>query len=146
MYFIGIDPGKHGALAWMHGDELCCALPLTKEALVDSLEALSYTGEQIRCCLEKVHAMPKQGSVSMFTFGEGYGYIKGVLDTLRIPYQEVQPQKWKVEFSLGKDKARSIEVCKQLFPTAKLIPEGARKEQDGLAEAILMAEYARRKL
>ena len=146
MYSVGIDAGRKGAIAWIWNGEYCNSVPMSKDNLIDVIEALMATGEPVRVCLEKVHAMPKQGSVSMFTFGEGYGYIKGVLDTLHVPYQEIHPQKWKKEFSLSKDKAESIEVCKQLFPTANLRPVGTRKDQDGIAEAILMAEYARRKL
>lgn len=89
--------------------------------------------------------MPKQGSVSMFTFGENYGWLKGVLDMAEISYQEIAPQTWKKEFNLNSDKAKSIEVARQLFPKVNFTPAGCRKPSDGMAEALLMAEYARRK-
>ena len=82
----------------------------------------------------------------MFTFGEGFGWLKGVLDAYEISYQEVPPQTWKKEFGLNSKKEKSIEVCQQLFPDANLVPHGCQKEHDGIAEALLMAEYARRKL
>ena len=38
-------------------------------------------------------------------------------------------------------------VCRQLFPEADLHPtERSRVDSDGMAEALLMAEFARRKL
>jgi hypothetical protein len=39
-----------------------------------------------------------------------------------------------------------VDVCKRLFPGVNLLPtERCRKESDGMAEATLLAEYARRK-
>lgn len=91
--------------------------------------------------------MPKQGVTSTFTFGVGFGYIKGMLEAFEIPYQEISPQKWKKEFGLTNDKAKSIEVCKRLFPAVSLRPtEKSRVNNDGMAEAVLMAEFARRKM
>ena len=91
--------------------------------------------------------MPGQGVVSMFTFGTGWGRIMGVLDALRIPYELVRPQKWKKAFSVTSDKNSSIAVCKRLFPDVSLKrTERCVKDDDGMAEALLMAEYARRKL
>ena len=99
-------------------------------------------------CVEKVGAHPGQGVTSMFSFGQSYGFILGVLAALGIGVQLVPPRTWKKEFSLiGKDKAASIEVCKRLFPGVNLLAsEKCRKDSDGMAEALLMAEYARRKM
>ena len=66
---------------------------------------------------------------------------------LGISYQEIPPEKWKKEFGLNTDKQKSIAVCRQLFPEADLRhSERSRVDNDGMAEALLMAEYARRKL
>lgn len=101
----------------------------------------------VKCLLEKVHAMPKQGVTSMFNFGENYGYIQGLLEANSIPYEFVTPQKWKKEFGVTSDKNTSIEVCKRLFPNVNLKrTERCRKYDDGFAEAVLIAEYCRRKL
>ena len=58
------------------------------------------------------------------------------------------PKRWKAEFILnGKDKAASVETCRRLFPGVALRPsERCRKDSDGMAEALLMAEYARRRM
>lgn len=149
--FIGIDPGKSGGVAWI---EMCegeiavntmsmeeVNLPLLFRRIVDDEHMYA-----IMACVEKVSAMPGQGVTSMFHFGEGFGYIQGVLDANHIPYQLVPPKKWKKEFSLGSDKAASIRTCKSLFPDVSLrrTPR-CSKDHDGMAEALLMAEYARRK-
>ena len=146
MIYIGVDPGKKGGFAIIRNNELNCYGVFDKKTILANLWIVASLPEPALCCLEKVHAMPKQGSVSMFTFGENYGWWKGLLEAFRISYQEIPPQTWKKEFGLNSDKTNSIEVCRQLFPDAELIPPNCRKPHDGIAEAILMALYAKRKL
>lgn len=150
--FIGIDPGKNGGIAYIDTENnLCRTLQYSDTALI-SLCSDAYcfherSNIETICCLEKVGAMPGQGVVSMFNFGQSVGYIKGVLEAFRIPYQEITPQKWKKEFGLNSDKAASAEVCRKLFPDSSLLATPkCKKPHDGMAEALLMAEYARRKL
>jgi len=146
VFYLGIDPGKKGGIALLRDTQLIEARDFDKDLLLSITDSLSREHEASRCCLERVHAMPKQGSVSMFTFGQGYGWIMGVLDAFEISYQTIEPRKWKAEFGLNSDKAQSIDICRKLFPAATLVPNGCRAPHDGIAEAILMAEYARRKL
>ena len=146
MYYIGLDPGAKGAYALLRGNSLIDCGDFDKTAIISVLSAISHIPEKAICCIEKVHAMPKQGSVSMFSFGENYGWLKGVLDAYHIPYQEIPPQTWKKEFGLNSDKVKSIEVARQLFPDAELTPPNCRKPHDGIAEALLLAVYAMRKM
>jgi len=146
MYYIGLDPGKSGGYAIICGHDLEAHGDFDKAEIISLFHAIAHMPGGAICCLEKVHAMPKQGSVSMFSFGENYGWLKGVLDACRIPFQEIPPQTWKKEFGLNSDKVKSVEVCRQLFPNAELTPPNCRKPHDGIAEALLMAEYARRKM
>lgn len=145
MVYMGIDPGRQGAIALIYSDGSVTVVPMKDRSLITICRTLS--GIPTRCCLEKVHAMPKQGVASTFTFGEGYGYLKGVLECNHISYQEIPPERWKKEFGLNSDKRKSVDVCRQLFPEVSLRPtERCRTDNDGMAEALLMAEYARRKL
>lgn len=145
MIYIGIDPGKKGGIAILYENNSVCAYPFSEEILVGIALALNASGKPIVAAVEKVGAMPHQGVKSMFTFGSGFGFIQGVLSALKIPFQLVPPQKWKKEFSLTSDKKQSVSVCKRLFPELLLIPQGCRKENDGMAEAALIAEFAKRK-
>lgn len=143
--YVGIDPGKSGAMAILYPNGSIETIPFNMVNYVDAIRGL--TDYPVKCCLEKVGAMPGQGVVSMFNFGHNLGFIEGVLQSNSIPYQLVLPQTWKKEFSLSSEKAKSIEVCQKLFPKANLLAtQRSRKPSDGIAEAILMAEYARRKL
>lgn len=142
--FIGIDPGADGALAALLPGGDARVVPFSKDAYVDEVAGLS--GLVGLCMLEHVGAMPGQGVVSTFRFGENFGWIQGLLDAEDVPYELVRPQKWKREFGCTSDKNTSIEVARRLFPSVDLrrTPR-CTKPHDGIAEALLLAEYARRK-
>lgn len=152
---IGIDPGKDGAIAVLwpaephppFGEEIVKVYAFDKDAFCGALSGIlpHRNFYKIVCVLEHVGAMPGQGSVSMFHFGENFGWIQGVLDAYHIPYELVRPQKWKKEFSCTSDKNSSIAVAKRLFPLVDLRRTTRCKgPHDGICEALLMAEYARR--
>jgi crossover junction endodeoxyribonuclease RuvC len=146
MIYIGCDPGKTGSMAiiWHTGDVE--VIPFDKTAYINAIARANEAGE-CKCCLEHVSSMPKQGVASTFNFGENFGWIQGILDAYGVPYELVRPQKWKKEFSVTADKNSSIAVCKRLFPDVSLLrTENCRKDDDGMAEALLLAEYARRRL
>lgn len=144
MNYIGIDPGKGGALAVIT-EENALVFPFDRKSYVNILGAMG--GKQAKCCLERVGAMPGQGVTSMFSFGENFGFIQGVLEANGIPYELVTPQKWKREFGVTGDKNSAVSVCQRLFPEVSLLrTPKSRKADDGMAEALLMAEYARRKM
>ena len=143
MTYIGIDPGKDGALATISESGEVAAVSFDPETYKSALRAVS--GPAI-VCLERVSAMPGQGVTSMFSFGQNFGYIQGLLEAFEIPYELVRPQKWKKAFGIS-GKNQSVEICKRLFPGVSLRrTERCKKDHDGMAEALLMAEYARRKL
>lgn len=149
MIYIGIDPGKRGAFALIRplasGGALVDVRPWDEEDFLDAMTDVAQ--DDCAVCLEHVSAMPGQGVTSMFTFGQNFGFIQGVLTAYAIPFELVRPQKWKKEFSVTGDKNSSIAVCRRLFPHVSLRrSEACRKDDDGMAEALLMAEYARRKL
>ena len=147
MIYIGIDPGKNGGIAFIDTfQQSYDVYVFSEETLLKKLYRFSkYKTDSIKCELEKVNAMPGQGVVSMFNFGQNYGFIQGVLKAYGIPYELVTPQKWKKEFSCTSDKNTSIEVCKRLFPNVNLkATDRCRKDHDGMAEALLLACYAKR--
>ena len=143
MTYIGIDPGLSGALAAisLRG---AYAIPFNEDEYVDTIRAASLDGP-VKAVVEHVSAMPKQGVASTFKFGTNFGWIMGVLSALGIPYELVRPQKWKREFSCTSDKNTSIAVARRMFPTVSLLATPrCKKPHDGMAEALLMAEYCRR--
>lgn len=98
----------------------------------------------VKAFVERVGARPGQGVVSMFHFGKSAGFIEGVLTAKDIAYDLVTPQKWKRHFSLGSDKGQSIEIAQKLFPNVSLMATPkSKKPSDGMAEALLIAQYGR---
>ena len=145
MIYVGVDPGKKGGYAVIADDALCGIEVHVWDD--DGFVALMKEMSKYRCmaCVERVGAMHGQGVRSMFTFGKSAGFIEGVLAALGIGYQLIPPKTWKAEFGLNSDKAASIEVCKRLFPGVNLLPsEKCWKDSDGMAEALLLACYAKR--
>ena len=155
--FIGIDPGKDGAMAILGYRDTPILVPFGEVEYADRLRGFdSFNDDNINrtvggeqpvpfCVVEHVNAMPGQGVTSCFSFGQNFGFILGLLTAFRIPYELVRPQRWKREFSCTSDKNTSIEVAKRLFPGVDLrrTPK-CTKPHDGTCEALLMAEYARR--
>lgn len=156
MIYIGIDPGKSGALAAIYGNSvLLYDTPVAK--IKDSkTDYLPYTmakvikdlipmGGEVFVVLEKVHAMPGQGVTSMFSFGRGLGLWEGILAGLGLPYTMVAPQTWKKAMmaDMPRDNKDSSRIAAtRLFPNASDML--SRKKDDGRAEALLMAEYGKR--
>ena len=144
-----MDPGQKGGYAIIAQSETGQAVftyPWDDTLFVKEMIALTKIEKSgIVAAVEKVGAMPHQGVSSMFSFGQSFGYILGVLAACGIPYQLVPPRVWKKDFGLNNDKAKSIDVCKRLFPGVSLLPtERCRKESDGMAESTLLACYALR--
>ena len=157
---IGIDPGLSGGICVME-DSIIKALhkmpvrPTGKKggSEVDGT-ALAYLlvdfagRDDVLIVVEKVHAMPKQGVSSTFTFGEGCGVIRGVLETLCLPRNYTTPQQWVKVVLEGTPKGdkttRGFRVAQGLWPNAPFIPEGCKKPHMGLVDAALIAEYGRR--
>ena len=148
MHYIGIDPGKSGAFAIINGDDNSATVEFwSQESFITKIKELHTNDIPCIACLENVHAMPKDSRSRAFDFGESLGFIKGVLQSFEIPFQMISPVKWKKEFNLIKqDKSASIVMCKQLYPKVSLKrTEKCKNESDGMAEALLMATYAKRK-
>lgn len=147
---VGIDPGKLGAMAVLYPNGGIVLEPFSEEAFLGAFRTLSSSfsdGRKIVVALEHVGGIPGQSAPAAFNFGANFGFIRGVLAACGLPYELVRPQKWKKEFSCTSDKNTSIEVARRLFPYAILKrTERCKKDDDGLAEALLLAEYSRRRM
>ena len=149
--FIGIDPGKKGCLAILTADKdiMFFDWPTNDNVQqylreIDSAIREEELNVQL-AVLERVHAMPKQGVSSMFSFGVNFGMWQMWLYMKRFPFQTVPPQTWMKGFVQkgmgGNTKLRVANACQNLFPNAELTgPKGGYK--DGRADALMMAYYA----
>lgn len=105
--------------------------------------------------LEKAQVRPAQGVVSGSKFFGQYTEIRGVLHALKIPFEPVHPATWKADVFRGQtqsddddESVRAKEVSRlkaiQLFPI--LSQRLALKKTHGIAEALLIAWYGRRRM
>ncbi len=148
---LGIDPGGGGALCFADFEKglldivdmpvvvVQRGLKQKREINAAMLAAIIRARRPDVAWLEKVGAMPGQGSSSMFQFGRGLGAIEGVLAALDIPTHYVAPRVWqaKVAQRPGKDGGR--ERASQLFPA--YASQFLRVKDDGRSDAALIAYY-----
>lgn len=102
-----------------------------------------YIKSEHHCVLEKCQYTPAIKGSGAFTFGKTVGYTEAFLILSKVSHELVKPQIWKKEYNLiKKDKTASLEVARRLYSNvaSKLL-----KSKDGRAEALLIAEYCRRK-
>ena len=105
---IAIDPGGSGGVAvevW--GKTVCHPMPATQgdvlELICDFKRMADVECGNCECVLEEVNGFvgKAQPGAAMFKFGEGYGFLKGVVQTLGIRLVLVRPQVWQKVFGLG---------------------------------------------
>ena len=157
MIFVGIDPGINGAIAIIEGTNILhlerCPKLKTKRGHDYDYRGMSellfgydaHGDKNAVAYIESVSSWPKQGVVSMFNFGKGFGAWLGILHAYGIPVRLARPQDWKSELLAGTDKSKeaSIEAAKIMFPDADLKPGKMTTEHDGMAEALLIAAYGK---
>lgn len=156
-YFIGIDPGKAGALVCLDKDGKVKWAERMPEDNKEIARRINYTFNMrqprpvVHVILEKAQAMPKNGAVSMFNYGQGFGIIQGILIALDVPHTLVPPARWAKVMHVGTTaqdpKKRSLEAVRRLCPgiAAPLTPR-SKNPHEGLVDAYLIAEWGRRYL
>ena len=149
MKFIGVDPGITGAVAVIDGNrfETVFDMPtlgkrLDGVALFNLIAAAA--DNETKAVIEQAQAMPKQGRVSIFNYGDTYGATRTAVQLSGCAVIEVRPATWKRKLHLGKDKDAARELAIALFPTARY--QLRLKGHHNRAEAILLAEYIRREI
>ena len=144
---MGIDPGYTGTWGLIdhNGKYQSCGDMLHNEKHILSRSVLAEMRQAIEqqdleIIIEAVHSMPGQGVSSSFKFGMAYGAAICIVERFNCPWHLVTPQAWKKSLKLTSDKQQSLDMARQLWPTAPL----DRKKDNGRAEALLLAEWLRR--
>lgn len=158
-----VDVGKDGAIVVIENNRIvfksvtpCIGNQIDLAELRKILKG--YDLEEIHFVVEDVHAVFGSSAKATFNFGWSLGIIEGVLSGLGIRYTKVAPKVWQKEMWQGvtpiyknekkaiDTKATSLIAVKRLFPDVDLRrSERATKPHDGIVDALLMAEYCRRK-
>ena len=143
-FYLGIDPGKSGSICGVDSFGNAEVITKTDKTYRDIWNNLKEVGDCI-AVIELVNAMPNQGVVSTFKFGESFGLLLGLLTAASIPFEKVRPTVWCKELGLKRGKGESNTDCKnrhkqlaqELFPDVDVT--------HATADALLIAEYCRRK-
>lgn len=153
---IAIDPGASGGIAFeiqnalphaypipqTEGDIVVALHELKKLAIEFAAEPICYIEDQVGC----VGPGMKVSATAMFTFGRGFGFLLGVLQTQGWRITPVRPQKWQEALSLGSKRACASKTewknklkarAQQLYPDEAVTLK--------TADALLLLEYAKRK-
>lgn len=167
MIFIGIDPGKRGAIAEMETfGHVMSAKPMPvvrskRREEIDvyvlklMLEAAVKNGNGLRAhaFVERQQPLPGKlgGAIANFHRGYGLGLLEGMLACMAIPYTLVTPQSWQKVMLAGTNgsdtKAKALHAYSRLqFPRDMLLIGRSKKPHDGIVDAVLLAEYGRRQL
>lgn len=145
--FLGIDVGKAGGIAMIsyrndEEDANCMKFSKNLDELDSILKIATNTFEldRIHCLVEHVHAFPKQGVVSMFSFGQNLGQWEGMITSNQIKYSYINPRQWMseyVELGLAKKerKRKLLGKAKELYPNIKVT--------FNVSDALLIADYCK---
>lgn len=151
MITIGIDPGLSGAIGVLRDGVYVAVLDMPTvvkgsgvvknevdpAGLAALLRQHAPAEEAVAVALERVNAMPGQGSSSVFSFGDSFGCARAVVATCRLELTYMTPAQWKKHFKLTSDKELCRALAVRMFPEA---PLNLKKHADR-AEALLMARW-----
>lgn len=167
-YYVGIDVGLTGAVALLDtqgkymavhdipimargkatGKVKNCINPAALAGMLVELFTLAsnhwratkplITDVDVFCVFEQVSAMPGQGVSSVFSLGDTFGCVRGVVACLEFQSKSISPVSWKKYFKIPSDKEVARALAINLFPKAPL----SRKKDHNRAEALLIARYA----
>lgn len=166
-YYAGVDPGSSSGCICLMGVE-------TDEIIFQDIKDFNlseicafikrYSPNIELAVLEKVTAMPRQGSVSTFSFGKGVGRLEALLTCYEVPHQLITPAMWQGlitnkpaklavrdiqdpkevnRIRTANKKAVKMSIynwCKSRFPKAEL---RSFNKDSNRADSLVMALYAK---
>jgi crossover junction endodeoxyribonuclease RuvC len=156
--FVGVDPGKSGAVAILAPGAAARVLDTPtvnvggarqEYDVAGMVAALRIVGD-VFVAVEVQHAMPGQGRTSTLATGVGFGLWWGIVQALGHRLERVRAQAGQKSMLAGLPKGKgatkgnALIRARELFPGVELVPAGCKVPRDGRADALLIAEWARR--
>lgn len=153
MIYVGIDPGQKGGISFVSSKNNYATFPMPSAYELNEILLNWHKDFNIKhCFLERAQSMPKQGVKSMFSYGDHYGQIQGILISQKISFSLIPPKDWQKEMLKGSDqkkttKERALDIARRLFPKEKFQATiRSTRSHDGMIDSILLAEFCRRKI
>jgi hypothetical protein len=160
--YIGVDIGKSGAIVVIDGSVITSfPMPMIGTEvdyafLKDIIENASQH-KNAHLVFEKLGVIFGTSKATAFSMGHQSGALEMLAISLGLPYTKVPAKQWQKEMFQGVEeitkvgksardtKAMALIAAKRIFPDVKYTFGKGTKPNDGLVDALLMAEYARRK-
>ena len=145
---IGIDPGAHGALAYVEiSSPLTVVHATAKTPPIEALRAALLTADASECVayLERVGGFIAGKSLpgsAMFKMGHSAGYWEGALAALKVRTILVRPQQWQAGIP-------GVAVAKEKPARKRALRDEALRRFPSLTitldncDALLIADYGR---
>ena len=158
--YVGVDPGFDGAIAVIFPDGVSYNHPMpvmkgkkTSYDLSSIRDMFTTLRSKLKVTVEIAGPIPpriKAGSLAQYHRGVNEGWL-WLFAALNIKHQAVKPRAWQrvmhagVGGPLDDTKRKSIIAAQRLFPEVSLLrTPRCSVPHDGIADALLLAEYARR--
>ena len=149
---LGIDPGFYGAFCFYNPYKaevkLIEDMPIRyvkkrKHIDIDVLINIIEPRKQhvMGVVLEQVGPMPRDGAVSAFRFGEGFGILQAVLKYNKFKMLTPRPNIWKPIMEVTAEKESSRLKAIELVDDETAMKYFSRKKDHNRAEATLLAIY-----
>jgi hypothetical protein len=156
--YIGVDIGLLGAIVIMHLDghiEIHKMPVIGKVIDVPTLKKLIDRRDAV-IVFEDLGVIFGSSKKTAFSMGYQIGLIEALCVAGGNPYHKVKAKMWQKEMFQGvpelkkgekrDTKGMALVACQRIFPGFDLtFTERAQKPHDGLVDALLIAEYAKRK-
>lgn len=128
---VTFDPGVSGGIAIGVDSPVLHPMPETVHDLAELIRCAQASADYpVEAHVELVVGFigKAQPGSRMFTFGQSYGQVLGVLAALQIPVHLVRPQKWQALLGIGNGagspkhqwKAKLKAKAQQLYPSVKI--------------------------
>ena len=165
--YIGVDPGKSGAITELYEDGSIAQIydmPLTpdksKVSNTELTKIFRRYNSHVVFVLEESHAMRftdkdgqerSQSVSSMLTYGKHWGVLLGLILMTGARYHTITPQQWQTKFKVkGKQRGyNSVSIAQKIFPNHLYLPFAEKNNRakngiklfDGRSDSALLARW-----
>jgi len=141
MIYLGIDPGKKGAIAWTNGEARSMRVVNMPKTPAESCDQLDELDKDVTVAAlewpKPFKHLDKPVILNMMPLIAHAGMWEGVLAAAFIPTRKITSAQWHRALGVsGGDKHAARAMAQQLFPHLKATLQNA--------DAILIAEWLRR--
>jgi len=166
-YYCGIDPGLKGGVLILKDQEIVfkSVMPVTASKEVDSRELGKILHKykklgSVHVVFEKFGGFFGYAKKAAVSLGTQCGAIQATCELVGVPFTRYMPTQWAkvmfegqtVIYKKGKDKSKkdtkkmALAVAKRLYPKETFLATSRSSvPHDGLCDALMLAEFGRRK-